>query len=107
MRGRVYTTFRRASVIRFPYLKVWGAVIMGLAVASSRHFCRLVISYWLSVWRVLGFLERLDRPHSILIGSIDAGSSVDSGMFPGRAGSEVDVPSHSRDGGLDCNYVVG
>jgi hypothetical protein len=48
----------------------------------------------LSVWRALGFLERLERPYSILIGAVDAGSSVGSGDASWE-GSKADVISGS------------
>jgi hypothetical protein len=66
---------------------LWEGMRTNLAVANSRHFYRLVISYWLSVRRVFAFLEclkRLGRPYSIITGTADASSSVGSGMLPGR-----------------------
>ena len=63
-----------------------------LDVANSQRIYRLVISYWLSVWRVLGFLERLERSCSILCGAVDAGNSVGSGDVSGQ-GSRVGVMS--------------
>jgi hypothetical protein len=41
---------------------------------------------------VLGFLERLEHPYSILTGAVDAGSSVSSGDASGE-GSKADVVS--------------
>jgi hypothetical protein len=59
-----------------------------LAVTNSQQFYRLVISYWLSVSRVLGFLERLEHPCFILTGAVDARSSVSSGDASGDASGE-------------------
>jgi hypothetical protein len=61
-----------------------------IAVANSRHFCRLVISYWLLVYRVLDFLEGPERPYSTLTGVVDAGSSASSGDASGES-SKADV----------------
>jgi hypothetical protein len=69
---------------------LWKTMRIDLAVANSRHFYRLVISYWLSVQRVLGFLERLKRPYSILTGAVDVGRSVGSGDGSGED-SKADV----------------
>jgi hypothetical protein len=43
---------------------------------------------------VLGFLERLERPYSILIGAVDAGSSAGSGDASEES-SKADVLSDS------------
>jgi hypothetical protein len=63
-----------------------------LAVANFRHFYRLVISYWLSIWKALVFLERIERSCSILTGAVDTGNSVRSGDVSGED-SRADVIS--------------
>jgi hypothetical protein len=93
MRGRVHTTFEEGKCHPIlPSESVWETMGIDLAVANSQHFYRLVISYWLSVSRVLGFLERLEHPCSILTGAVDAGSSVGSGDAS-REGSRAGVTS--------------
>jgi hypothetical protein len=51
---------------------------------------------------MLGFLERLERPYSILTGAVNAGSSVGSGDASRKVSKADVIPggSHRRSGSL-------